>query len=621
MSVNDIEVLSLDGLLGVRLERLWDGNLRVLAWEDDFLAPFREEHPAGTYVGLGKTLSGLNGVARLRGGEAAELRTRLVQSLVEAQKPDGYLGLYRPEDRTYRVWDVHEQAYLIQALVEAGEWFADETAQQVALRLGDWLLPRLEDGRWRSVGSDGLRWIPLPTLGIDRAMLHLHRATGDQRYLDFVREDMGIPDWFDPIVEGRQGAVEGHAYAYLARALAQLELLGEGEPLPRATRAALGYLVAGGGLVITGTAGQEECWHSDQQLDGLLGETCTTAYLIRWAAHLLGRTGESFYADLMERAMYNALFAANDTDGRRIHYYTVAQGERTWFERDTYCCPGNYRRIMGELPFHVVRSLPEGLSIDLYEAGTFRVARTARRPSLRRARLCPGRSAPHSGAATGEAQDCSHRVVRDAADCAPCNGAATGENGMQVQVQIGTGYPWSGNVTVTVEPETPATFDLQLRVPGWSAGVSLTVNGIPAPPDVHRGWLRIERHWEHGDRVDLRLDMPWRLVRGFRRQRGRAALMHGPIVWGARPADNPEAGEELAEAVLDPGRAGNTSDPRACTTTGALPDGRDIALRLVPFLDPDVTVTYFRQDGTQADERDHLLDVEVAPVGTPAAPG
>ena len=70
-----IDVLSLDGHLGERVRALWEGNLSRLDWERDFLAPFRERREAGGYIGMGKTLSALNGVARLYGGASRRRKT------------------------------------------------------------------------------------------------------------------------------------------------------------------------------------------------------------------------------------------------------------------------------------------------------------------------------------------------------------------------------------------------------------------------------------------------------------------------------------------------------------------------------------------------------------------
>jgi hypothetical protein len=49
----------------------------------------------------------------------------------------------------------------------------------------------------------------------------------------------------------------------------------------------------------------------------------------------------------------------------RVRYYSAGQGPRQWYEVDTYCCPGNYCRIIGELPDLIARPHHGGISIDL----------------------------------------------------------------------------------------------------------------------------------------------------------------------------------------------------------------------------------------------------------------
>ena len=557
-------VLSVGGLLGERLGAMWHGNLRVLDWQRDFLAPFRQKRPAGSYVGMGKTLSGLIHTARLFGEEADALRRRVVSDLLAAQEPDGYLGLYHPEDRTWKEWDVHEQAYIIQALVENAASFQEGDSLKAAERLGRWLLGRLAGGGWRAVAEN--RWSPLVTLGLDRAMLRLTEATGDRAFADFALHDLDLPNWFDPIVEGRWSNIAGHAYAYLGRCLGQLESLDDVSPLPAATRAALGYLLAGGGLVISGTCGQGECWHSDQRVDGKLGETCTTAYLIRWAAHLLRRTRQALYGDLIERSMYNALFAAASPDGRRIRYYTPAEGPRTWHDVDTYCCPGNYRRILGELPSYIAHGLDGGLAVSLYE---------------------------------------------------PCE-LELRAGDAKVALHMETDYPFDNKVTLRVSPDSPTEFSLRLRLPGWCTGADVTVSGEAAQTRAG-GWLVLRRRWESGDRVDLTLKMPWRLVRGFRSQRGRAALMRGPVVWAASAQRNPELADDLSDVVLDARGCELDRQPSpVCRAPGTMPDGRNVTVCLTPFFDPDVTATYFPARADIPDQPDHLLGI--APPATGAEP-
>ena len=161
-----------------------------------------------------------------------------------------------------------------------------------------------------------------------------------------------LPEWDARIVTGRHGQIEGHAYAHMCRCIAQLRLdrLQPDQRLLKPAHDVIDFLTGHDGLVITGTCGDHECWHDTQEGTINLGETCATAYLIRMLDELLRMEGKPLYGDLMERAIYNALFAAQSPDGRQIRYYSPFDGPREYFKGDTYCCPCNYRRIVAELP-------------------------------------------------------------------------------------------------------------------------------------------------------------------------------------------------------------------------------------------------------------------------------
>ena len=53
--------------------------------------------------------------------------------------------------------------------------------------------------------------------------MDLSKATGDKRYLNFLIDQLGLTDWDLDIVKGRNKLFEGHAYAFIAKALAQAE--------------------------------------------------------------------------------------------------------------------------------------------------------------------------------------------------------------------------------------------------------------------------------------------------------------------------------------------------------------------------------------------------------------
>jgi DUF1680 family protein len=342
-----LQATAIGGPIGRRIDLTWRHNLLALDWERDFLHPFRaKESGACSYVGLGKTLEGVVRLAAYTGDDRlAACRRHALDTLFAAQEPSGYLGTYRTADRTVRLWDVHEQAYLLLALLADWDCFREGPSLDAAARLGTYLLRQLPADTVAQVGrreKDFEVCSFLAVLGLDRAMLALHRATGDDACLRFCVETLRLPEWNQPIVEGRFWPVEGHMYAYLTRCLAQLDLyeITGDDALLRQTRRALDYLRGQRALVVSGTNGIEECWHSDQTATGDIGETCATAYLLRVLWRMLQLEGGGWYGDWMERAIYNALFAAQSPDGRRLRYYVPLEGARKYFDRDTYCCPG-----------------------------------------------------------------------------------------------------------------------------------------------------------------------------------------------------------------------------------------------------------------------------------------
>ncbi|NCC94140.1 MAG: hypothetical protein EOM10_12800, partial [Opitutae bacterium] len=486
-----LSAAAIGGPIGRRIELTWRNNILALDWERDFLAPFRaKEQGAGHYVGLGKTLEGLVRLAAYtRDDRLGACRRHALETLFAAQGSDGYLGTYRATDRIIRLWDVHEQAYLLLALVTDWTCFHDERSLSAATRLGACLRRQLPAKTVAQIGRREKNFEVcsfLAVLGLDRAFLALHKATGDDAYLNFCVETLKLPEWDQPIVEGRSWPIEGHMYACLTRCLAQLDLfdLTGDKRLLAQTRRVFDYLRGRRALVISGTNGIEECWHSDQTATGHIGETCATAYLIRMLSRLLQIEGGGWYGDWIERAIYNALFAAQSPDGRRLRYYVPLEGPRKYFDRDTYCCPGNFRRIIAELPDLIAYRQADGIALNLY---------------------------------------------------APCEITTQLADDTPLVLRQDTDYPSSGRVRIELRPARSVHFTLRLRQPGWCAAFSVSVNGQAFVPGRSQHFLELERDWQSGDCVELDLPMPWRLVRGFRKQAGKVAVMRGPQLFACAP--------------------------------------------------------------------------------------
>jgi len=116
--------------------------------------------------------------------------------------------------------------------------------------------------------------------------------------------------------------------------------------------------------------------------------------------------------------------------------------------------------------------------------------------------------------------------------------------GRKVVLRQKTDYPWDGRIRITVEPEQPSVFGLNLRIPGWSREATLSVNdeAIDLAPITRKGYARIEREWKAGDRVELILPLPVERIEAHpavRANLGRVALQRGPVVYCLEQVDNP----------------------------------------------------------------------------------
>jgi uncharacterized protein len=320
------------------------------------------------------------------------------------------------------------------------------------------------------------------------------------------------------------------------------------------------FMTTDDGASITGATGEWEIWTDDQDGAESLGETCATAYQLRVYESLLRLKGNARYGDLIERTIYNTLFAAQSADGRQIRYYTPHEGSREYLDKDNYCCSGNFRRIVAELPTMVYYRSGSGLAVALYT---------------------------------------------------PSEATVDLDDGCAVQVRQETDYPNSGHVVLRLDPSKAVQFPLKLRIPRWCQNATVAINGEPSNATIKCGeFVSIEREWKPGDTVTIDLPMTWRFVQGRKRQAGRAAVMRGPIVFCLNPAQNKTlakwSGSELGRIMLYPATIktapmNNAVRPggMACSITAGTPgydmwSSGNLSLRLTEFPDPDGKVVYFR---------------------------
>lgn len=547
------------GEIGRRIEVTIRNNLLVLDLEKDFLAPLETRDPRGGYIGLGKLLmSAVRFAAYTNDAAVIARKDRIVERVLAAQEPDGYLGFFSAPNRVTKLWDVHEMGYLIAGLTDNFEFFQDARSLRAARRLADYVI-----ANWARIPPDWGDATGVAThvgvTGLERAMLRLSAASGDGKYRAFAEGPRALGSWDLPIVIGRRAGIEGHIYAYMARALAQLELyrMKADEALLGPARRAVAFL-GDEGMAVTGGAGQWEIWTDDQDGRGHLAETCATAYQLRVYDSLLRLGGEARFGDLMERTIWNTLFAAQSPEGRRIRYYSPTEGPREYHPVDTYCCPTNFRRIVAELPEMIYYRKDGGIAVNLYSASEARFS----------------------------------------------------VSGSVVRIVQETAFPSSGDVRIRVESGSAVRFPLHLRIPMWARGATAQLNGQALEEALTPGrFVSVARVWQPGDRIELHLAMEPRLVRGRQRQAGRVAVLRGPMVYALNPAQNEALAKldaaDLGQFVLDPTSLEAISDesvrPRgSAVRAGAWKPGygtgqkHDLTIVLTEFADPGATAVYFK---------------------------
>jgi DUF1680 family protein len=137
--------------------------------------------------------------------------------------------------------------------------------------------------------------------------------------------------------------------------------------------------------------------------------------------------------------------------------------------------------------------------------------------------------------------------------------------GTSVEMVQKTDYPWSGKVSIVVNPEQTKTFSVFVRIPNRSTSKlytptpavngmkHLAVNGKPLTARIEKGYACITRQWKAGDQIELELPMEPQRIKADSHivdDHGRVALRYGPLVYNVERADQPIADQALGSEPL-----------------------------------------------------------------------
>ena len=455
-----------------------------------------------------------------------------VPIIVKAQIPDGpdagYLNAWyelscdRGEDKMWSDYSDHElyvAGHFIESAVSHYRAFngQDTRLYDEAIRLADYLCNKFETlnevpgheeievaliklGNLRNeIMQDGSgdRYVNLAKIFIDRRGNSDGRPSG---YYGGTYSQDNIP------VKDATEAV-GHSvrFGYFMMAVTDVAINGDEEYIPALDR--LWRNCVDTKMYITGATGtsgngsDSEGFGPSYYLpdNSAYAETCATISNMKWAQRMNQLHGDSEYADVMERVLYNGFLHGIGIDGDSFLYTNPLQGRATRFSwHNCACCPPNVARTIASVSEYAYVQAGRELRANAYMGSTAHV-----------------------------------NIL-----------------GREFTITQNTRYPYDGAINFAIETaEENQPMKLKLRIPSWfpgqDIGFTVSLNGEEiTDPVMEQGYVVIDRDWNTGDTVDLNLDMD--VLRFYENEnvdfaQGKVALTRGPIVYSFESNDNPDA--------------------------------------------------------------------------------
>lgn len=467
---------------------------------------------------------------------------RIIDIIARAQKNDGYLYVShicenpviaemgpRPYSYVSQSHELYNMGHLYEAAVAYAQAtgktkllaVAEKNAQHInkVFFIGD---PNYNDGKpvLQAPGHEE----------IELGLMKLYNYTGKKLYLEmadrfleirgvtFIPTGTGVNS---PIYAQQQAPVAeqaeavGHAVraTYLYAAMAEADSLMGTSDYTHALDS-IWHNIVDTKMHITGGLGAVagiEGFGPSYELPNLHAylETCAAVGNVFFNMRMFLKYHDAKYVDVAEIALMNNCLSGMGLDGKSFFYQNPLeanyghQPRSGWF--GTACCPSNLARLIPQVSGYMYATDGSQIYCTLY-----------------------------GGSQT-------------AIDLDDTN----------VKIKQITNYPYSGDIEFQINPEKNKRFKLNLRIPTWagkqlvpgklyrylqsSSGWSMTVNGKAVQPTIEKGFAVIDRRWERGDQVHLKLEMPIKVnscMEKVQSDRDRVAFSRGPLVYCAEGIDN-----------------------------------------------------------------------------------
>ena len=383
---------------------------------------------------------------------------------------------------------------LVCGLIDSHRWVGDPDAVAILQRTTDTALPHMpghavEQGEsWRPGTDESFTWDESYTVP-ENQFIAFQRGAGD-RY-----RETGIrylhDSYFDPLAAGLNSHATRHAYSHvnaLSSAMQAYLTLGSEKHL-RAAKNGFDMLVAQS--FVTGGWGPDERLRAtdSHEIAASLSDThssfetpCGAYAHFKLTRYLLRVTREARYGDSMERVMYNTVLGAKplQPDGRTFYYSDYNfEGKKVYSNHRWPCCSGTLPQVAADYRINTYFRDAKSVFVNLYI------------PSV----------------------------------------VSWNQDGTEVSLAQKSSYPNDESIEFELSLSKATDLVLNLRIPAWADGASISVNGErwrnPVAPGI---FASLRREWRNGDRVQLELPMRMRLETLDSANPNTVALLRGPLV-------------------------------------------------------------------------------------------
>ncbi len=372
-------------------------------------------------------------------------------------------------------------------------------------------------------------------------------VTGDKQYHDLAVHYLLNSEWFDPLAEGKDVLPTKHAYSHtIALSSGGKAYLATGEAkYKRALENAWRFMEAQ--RFASGGWGPEEqfvelgkgkLFESLSNSQAHFETPCGSYADLKLARYLLRLTGEARYGDGLERTLYNTMLATRtpDSDGGYPYYSNYgANATKKFYHRKWPCCSGTLVQGVADYVLNIYFHGDNALYVNLFV------------PSLVTWKRPRG----------------------------------------TVAVEQSTNYPAENTSRITIR--AGGKFALKLRIPAWTSGATIRVNGRAAAPANAGQYATLERDWKTGDTVAVTIPQPLRTLPIDESHPDVVALLRGAVLYvGLNPWEGLEQSPVALPRALKP-MAGQAD--KYVTKV----DGKDLVF--VPYFDVQLESyhTYFKR--------------------------